>query len=295
MAPDGVIDLTAQGVQPLLVIGAGRAALSFVTRLDEAALPGVLGACLRMRARSSLARRATPARRPAGRAIPLTPVAANHAAVVDAAGGWLASWAARMRRGGASHVRAPHTGVPFPAPLALRAFAERAKRSRELLASSPRFVAVPSLALYADFCADHLPRVPAARVAVRKATVVSLVRAHAAHAACQRARSRASPRARARWARRSARACGCPQAACASTSQTEAPSLPRRRVRPAAPRTPRNARNACNAAHARVLAHARWCTQRRTGRPTSRQRLLPSCSRLRLLPLPTPRRRRASC
>ncbi len=106
--------------------------------------------------------------------------------MVDAGGGWLATWAARMARCGAPHVRAPCTGVPFPAPLALRSFAERTRRTAELLASSPRFVPVPTRALFADFCAHHLPQQPMARVPVRKATVVSLVRQRARQRRCRR-------------------------------------------------------------------------------------------------------------
>ncbi len=106
----------------------------------------------------------------------LTPGCAARHAVVDASGAWLDAWAARLAGCGATHVRAPHTGTPFPSPLALQAFAQRSRRTDELAASSPRFVAVPSVALFADFCADTLPRLPAARVPIRKATVTSLAR-----------------------------------------------------------------------------------------------------------------------
>jgi hypothetical protein len=189
--PAGVVDCAS--VTPLLIIGAGRAALAFVTRLPEAALRGVLGACLPARRTRIHASAHSRARRPARRHAerfslacvrvavasltpPLRAAADDAAAVVDAAGGWLEAWAARMARLGASHVRAPCTGVPFPTPLALRSFAERTKRMSELATSSPRFVPIPSVALYADFCADQLPRLPAGRLRVRKATVVSLVR-----------------------------------------------------------------------------------------------------------------------
>jgi hypothetical protein len=116
--------------------------------------------------------------------------------VADPSAGWLDAWAGRLRRCGASHVRAPHTAVPLPAPLTLRSFAERTRRTAELAASSPRFVAVPSLALYADGCADALRRMPAARARVRRGTVTRLVRrgrrsrrASRAHAAVTRAES----------------------------------------------------------------------------------------------------------
>ena len=99
-------------------------------------------------------------------------------AVADPSGGWLDAWAGRLRRCGASHVRTPNTAVPLPSPLALRSFAERTRRTAELAASSPRFVAVPSLALYADGCADALGRMPASKARLRSTTVTRLVRCH---------------------------------------------------------------------------------------------------------------------
>ena len=97
-------------------------------------------------------------------------------AVADPSAGWLDAWAGRLRRCGASHVRAPHTAVPLPSPLAVKSFAERTRRAAELAASSPRFVAIPTLALYADACADALGRMPAARTRVLRAQVTRLVR-----------------------------------------------------------------------------------------------------------------------
>jgi len=95
--------------------------------------------------------------------------------VVDSHGSWLAAHTARLARAGASHVRGPHTGHPLPQPLALQAFAERSRRSSELLASSPRFSPVPTAALFADFVAAQLPEA-LGRVELRRGTVTGLVR-----------------------------------------------------------------------------------------------------------------------
>lgn len=98
--------------------------------------------------------------------------------VLDAHGEWLHAWASRLKRCGAEHVRVPCTGTPLPAPLGLQSFATATKRTAELLRSSPRLVAVPSVQLYADYVAHacSAPNAAARAVKLRKATVTGLVR-----------------------------------------------------------------------------------------------------------------------
>ena len=98
--------------------------------------------------------------------------------VLDTHGEWLHAWAARLKRCGAEHVRVPCTGAPLPDPLGLKAFAQFSGRAKELLVSSPRVVAVPTVQLYADYVAYacSLPGAAVRRVTLRKATVTRLVR-----------------------------------------------------------------------------------------------------------------------
>ena len=173
MAPCALDDLPVVTdlvtVHPLVVVGAGRAALALVSRLPADLLSVTTGKHAELR--SGDLRRAASALTSVG----LPPA---DCAVLDAHGEWLHAWAQRLKRCGAQHVRVPCTGAPLPDPLGMKAFAQATGRTGELLFSSPRVVAVPTVQLYADYVAHACSRPDAAAslVTLRKATVTRLVR-----------------------------------------------------------------------------------------------------------------------
>ena len=172
-SPPVVSDLVT--VHPLVIIGAGRAALAVVSRLPTHMLAGTTGTRVfpiqqAVRASVGSPRDCSPPCH--------TSATVSSPTVLDTHGEWLHAWASRLKKCGAEHVRVPCTGTPLPQPLGLQAFATATKRTVELQRSSPRVVPVPSVQLYADYIA-HVCSAPGAAtraVTMRKGTVTALVR-----------------------------------------------------------------------------------------------------------------------
>ena len=110
-------EIAARDIYPILIIGAGRCALTTLTHFQE------------NRQRAAL--------------------------VIDSSGGWLESWADKQTRVGSLHCRYPITQTPFARnAMAIQAFSSKKGRNEELAYSgSDRFAPLPSTRLYAEACA----------------------------------------------------------------------------------------------------------------------------------------------
>eukprot|EP00890_Picochlorum_soloecismus_P004237 jgi/Picsp_1/4814/NSC_02182-R1_cog2072: flavoprotein involved in k+ transport len=102
----------------LLIVGATLEALHLLTRLNE----GLLGKTV----------------------------------VVDASGTWLSSFESRMECLGPEMMRMPVTMHPHPKQLALKYFAQKNKRTKELCEVLDGYAALPSGKLFLDFCKNCL-------------------------------------------------------------------------------------------------------------------------------------------
>ena len=100
---------------PLVVVGSGRGAINVLSRLPEAKLA--------------------------------------QAVVIDPSGEWLHAFSRRCLRLGATHVRATVTQHPFASACGLERFVEDYGRHEEIVRTSEAYAPVPSVKVYAEYCA----------------------------------------------------------------------------------------------------------------------------------------------
>ena len=102
----------------LAIVGTGRAALSVLSRLPASALAGTV--------------------------------------VIDPSGSWLHSFARTQLRLGATHLRSTATQVPFDASCGLERYVEMTGKKCEIVRAVEGFVGVPSVRVYAEYCAKTI-------------------------------------------------------------------------------------------------------------------------------------------
>jgi hypothetical protein len=112
---DAAVRIMEPQYAPLVVVGSGRGAIAVLARLPEA-------------------KRA-------------------QAVVIDPSGAWLHAFSRRCLRSGASHVRCAVTQHPFASACGLERFVEDFGRQDEIVRTSEAYAPVPSVKVYAEYCA----------------------------------------------------------------------------------------------------------------------------------------------
>lgn len=108
------------------------------------------------------------------------------AVVIDRRGSWLAAWEAWCSRLELDVVRCTVSQCPAREPGALQAYASKAGRLGDIVASSKRFTPCPHWTLLRDFCMDEIVgRLPGHVIRVIKAVVIAIERASAENARCR--------------------------------------------------------------------------------------------------------------
>lgn len=93
--------------------------------------------------------------------------------VIDPAGTWLHAFASRHVRNGATHLRSTVTQTPFPGACGLQMYIESTGQERETVKLSEAYAAIPSVKVYAEYCASSVSRL-FGNARVIKGTVVDV-------------------------------------------------------------------------------------------------------------------------
>ena len=78
--------------------------------------------------------------------------------VIDPAGTWLHAFASRHVRNGATHLRSTVTQTPFPGACGLQTYIEETGQGRETVKLNEAYAAIPSVKVYAEYCALSVSR-----------------------------------------------------------------------------------------------------------------------------------------